>query len=37
MFDRTVTRFACMKRRQGELFPARLNWNVQGPKDLEFD
>lgn len=37
MADRTVTRFACMKRRQGELFHTRLNWNVQPPKDPEFD
>ena len=35
--DRTVTRFACMKRRQGELFPTSLNWNVRGPKDPERD
>lgn len=35
--DRTVTRFAYMKRRQGVLFPSRLIWNVQGPKDPEFD
>jgi hypothetical protein len=30
IFDRTVTRFACMKRRQGELLPTSLNWNVRG-------
>jgi hypothetical protein len=36
-FDSTVTRFACMKRRQGELFPASLNRNVRGPKDPEYD
>jgi len=35
--ERTVTRFACMRRRQGEMFPASLNWNVQGPIDPEFD
>lgn len=35
--DRTVTRFACMRRRQFELFPVRLNWNVQGPPDPVFD
>ena len=35
--DRTVTRFACMKRRQGELFPTSLNWNVRGPKDPQRD
>ena len=37
ILDKTVTRFACMKRRQGKLFPTRLNWNVQPPKDSEFD
>ena len=35
--DGTVTRFACMKRRQGDVFHTRLNWNVRGPKDPEFD
>ena len=35
--DRTVMRFACMRRRQFELFPASLNWNVKGPADPELD
>lgn len=35
--DRTVMRFACMRRRQFELFPASLNWNIKGPVDPEFD
>jgi len=35
--ERTVSRFACMRRRQGEVFHARLNWNVQPPRDPEFD
>jgi hypothetical protein len=37
VLDRAVKRFACMKRRQGELFQTRLNWNVRPPKDPEFD
>jgi hypothetical protein len=37
VLERSVMRFACMKRRQGELYPARLNWNVQPPKDPEVD
>jgi hypothetical protein len=36
-FERTVSRFACMRRRQGEVFHTRLNWNVQGPKDPEVE
>jgi hypothetical protein len=36
-FERTVTRFACMKRGSWETLPARLNWNVQAPRDPEFD
>ncbi len=35
--DRTVTRFACMKRRQMEIFSNSLNCNVYGPKDPECD
>jgi excisionase family DNA binding protein len=35
--ERTISRFACMRRRQGELFHTRLNWNVQPPRDPEFD
>jgi len=37
VLDRTVSRFACMRRRQGEIFQTRLNWNVRPPKDPEFD
>lgn len=33
-FARTVSRFACMKRRQGEVRQSRLNWNVQPPRDM---
>jgi hypothetical protein len=36
-FERTVTRFACMRRRSWDTLPTRLNWNVQGPRDPEFD
>jgi len=32
-----VTRFGCMKRRQGELFPHSLTWHVHGGKDPERD
>jgi hypothetical protein len=35
--ERTISRFACMRRRQGEVFQTRLNWNVQPPRDPEFD
>ena len=35
--DRTVTRFGCMKRRQGELCPHGLTWHVRGGKDPERD
>lgn len=31
MLDRTITRFACMRRAQFHLQPERLNWNVQPP------
>lgn len=31
---RTITRFGCMKRRQGEIRPSRLNWNVEPPRDM---
>lgn len=34
--ERTVSRFACMRRRQGEVLHTRLNWNVQFPIDPEF-
>lgn len=37
ILDRTVSRFACMRRRQGGIFQTRLNWNVRPPKDPEFD
>jgi len=35
--ERTVSRFACMRRRQGEVFHTRLNWNVQPARDPKFD
>ena len=37
VLERTVSRFACMRRRQGEVLHNRLNWNVQAPRDPEFD
>jgi len=37
VLQRTVSRFACMQRYQGEVSCRRLNWNVQAPKDPEFD
>jgi hypothetical protein len=35
--DRTVSRFASMRRQQWDVLQARLNWNVRPPKDPEFD
>ncbi|MBL8705968.1 MAG: hypothetical protein JNM30_14045 [Rhodospirillales bacterium] len=29
--QRTLSRFACMRRPQGEIRPKRVNWNVQAP------
>ncbi len=37
VLERTVSRFACMQRHQGEVFCRRLNWNVRAPKDPERD
>lgn len=31
--SRVVSRFACLRRPQGELLQKRLNWNVQPPKE----
>lgn len=33
---RTISRFACMRRPQGDIFPKRLNWNVQPPRYPHF-
>jgi hypothetical protein len=33
---RTISRFACMRRPQGEIHRKRLNWNVQPPQDPSF-
>ena len=33
---KTISRFACMRRPQGEIFPKRLNWNVQPPHHPHF-
>lgn len=30
-FAKTISRFACMRRRQGDVLQERLNWNVQPP------
>lgn len=30
--SKVIHRFACMNRPQGDIFPRRLNWNVQPPK-----
>lgn len=32
----TISRFACMFRKQGEIHPKRLNWNVQPPRAPAF-
>lgn len=32
----TVSRFACLRRPQGELLQKRLNWNVQPPREPAF-
>ncbi len=34
--SRTVSRFACMRRSQGEMLHKRLNWHVQPPADPAF-
>jgi hypothetical protein len=33
---RTISRFACMRRRQGDVHK-RLNWNVQPPRDPSYE
>lgn len=33
---RTISRFACMRRPQGDILPKRLNWNVQPPRHPHF-
>ena len=34
--NRTISKFAYMKRPQSQIHPARLNWNVRPPKDPFF-
>lgn len=34
--SRVVSRFACLRREQGELIQKRINWNVQPPKEFAF-
>lgn len=33
---KTISRFACMRRHQGDILPKRLNWNVQPPPHSHF-
>ena len=33
---RTISRFACMRRPQGDVHQKRLNWNVQPPRDPSY-
>jgi len=35
-FERTISRFACMHRPQGDIAFRRLNWNVQPPRSPVF-
>jgi hypothetical protein len=35
-FQRSIARFACMSRPQGEISYRRLNWNVQPPRVPQF-
>jgi hypothetical protein len=35
-FARLISRFACMRRPQGEVHKKRLNWNVQPPIDPSY-
>lgn len=35
-FQRSITRFACMNRPQGDIAFKRLNWNVQPPPPPTF-
>lgn len=34
--NRTISQFAYMKRKQSQIRPARLNWNVRPPRDSVF-
>lgn len=34
---KTIFRFACMSRPQGDIYHRRLNWNVQPPTDPSFE
>lgn len=34
---RTISRFACLRRHQGDLHYKRLNWNVQPPHNPSFE
>lgn len=36
MIAKSITRFACMWRTQGEIHHKRLNWHVQSPPDPSF-
>jgi len=36
LLTRAISRFACMRRPQGEILPKRLNWNVQPPSAISF-
>jgi hypothetical protein len=33
---RTISRFACMRRPQGDVHKKRLNWNMQPPRDPSY-
>lgn len=33
---KTISRFACMRRPQGDISPKRLNWNVKPPRHPHF-
>ncbi len=35
--SRTISRFACIRRPQGEIQKKQLNWNVQSPRDPSFN
>jgi len=34
--NRTISRFAYFQRKQGEIRPNRINWNVRPPRDSFF-
>lgn len=36
LLKRTISRFAYFQRKQGEIRPNRLNWNVRPPRDPFF-